>query len=99
MEKMMKMEFAKRLAETIMKRYPRADEYPYRSWSYPQGYMLIGMSKLWENTQEKELFGYIKEFCESHVEEDGTIQGFSGCSMDDMMAGAVLVWIDRKSVV
>ncbi|NBI89398.1 hypothetical protein D3Z45_02060 [Lachnospiraceae bacterium] len=97
MEKMMKMEFAKRLAGTIMKRYPRADEYPYRSWSYPQGYMLIGMSKLWENTQEKELFGYIKEFCESHVEEDGTIQGFSGCSMDDMMAGAVLVWMYEQT--
>ena len=29
---------ARELAAAIQKRYPKADEYPYRSWSYPQGY-------------------------------------------------------------
>ena len=87
----MKRELAKELAETIMKRFPRAEEYPYRPWSYPQGYLLIGMSKLWEKTGERELLEYIRAFCDSRVDSDGGIKGFTGCSMDDMMAGAILV--------
>ncbi len=42
----MRTDTAVRLADTVMRRYPKADDYPYRSWSYPQGYLLIGMTKL-----------------------------------------------------
>ena len=31
----MKGNYAVRLADTLMKRFPMADEYPYKSWSYP----------------------------------------------------------------
>jgi Predicted unsaturated glucuronyl hydrolase involved in regulation of bacterial surface properties, and related proteins len=94
---MVRTELARQLAGTIMKRYPKADAYPYRSWSYPQGYMLIGMSKLWERSGEQKLFDYIREFCEVHTDKDGRVQGFTGCSMDDMMAGAVLVWMYEQT--
>ena len=93
----MKKGIAERLAETIMERYPRAEEYPYRPWSYPQGYLLIGMSKLWESTGDGRLYEYIREYCESRVSEDGEIKGFTGCSMDDMMAGAILVWMYEQT--
>ncbi|MCI8633463.1 MAG: hypothetical protein HFE64_08325 [Lachnospiraceae bacterium] len=89
----MNVDLARRLADTIMKRYPKADDYPYRSWSYPQGYLLIGMKKLWEATGDSRYRDYIYEFCEAHVGMDGSISGFTGNSMDDMMAGAVLVWM------
>ncbi len=46
------MELARNLTETIMKRYPRVNEYPFCFWIYPQGYILIGISKLWESTRE-----------------------------------------------
>ena len=34
------MLYCTRLAETLMKRYPDPDSYPYESWSYPQGFLL-----------------------------------------------------------
>ena len=93
----MKKEFAGHLAGTIMKRYPAAEKYPYRPWSYPQGYLLIGMSKLWEDTGDRRLYEYIEEYCRTRVDEDGKIKGFTGCSMDDMMAGAILVWMYEQT--
>lgn len=93
----MRKEFAEHLVDTIMKRYPAAEEYPYRPWSYPQGYLLIGMSKLWEKTGDRRLYEYIEEYCKTRVDEDGKIKGFTGCSMDDMMAGAILVWMYEQT--
>ena len=37
----MRTELAEDLVRTIIKRYPKADEYPYRPWSYPQGFRKI----------------------------------------------------------
>ena len=88
---------SQRLADTIIKRYPEADLYPYRSWSYPQGYLLIGMIKLWNATGNIRYRDYIYTFCKAHVSADGSILGFTGCSMDDMMAGAVLHFRRRRS--
>ena len=44
----MDTDYAKRLADTVMRRFPRAGRYPYKDWSYPQGYLLMGFAKLWE---------------------------------------------------
>ncbi|RHP29078.1 glycoside hydrolase family 88/105 protein [Lachnotalea sp. AF33-28] len=88
---------SQRLADTIIKRYPEADLYPYRSWSYPQGYLLIGMIKLWNATGNIRYRDYIYTFCKAHVSADGSILGFTGCSMDDMMAGAVLAWMYEQT--
>lgn len=93
----MKRGLAVRLADTVMRRYPDADSYPYRSWSYPQGYLLTGMIKLWEATGEPRYRDYICKYAESHVTPDGQVRGFTGCSMDDMMAGAVLVWMYEQT--
>lgn len=90
-------DLARRLGDTVLRRYPRADQYPYRSWSYPQGYLLTGMAKLWKATGDTRYRDYIYEYCESHVKPDGSILGFTGCSMDDMMAGAVLVWMYEQT--
>ena len=84
---------ARELAAAIQKRYPKADEYPYRSWSYPQGYLLMGFIHLWEKTGDELYYEYVLTYCKDHVAEDGSVRGFTECSMDDMMAGAVLVWI------
>lgn len=93
----MTTDLARRLADTVLKRYPKADDYPYRPWSYPQGYLLIGMAKLWKATGDIRYRNYIKEFCEAHVGLDGSVSGFTGCSMDDMMAGAILVWMYEQT--
>ncbi len=92
-EKGMDTGYAVRLADTVMRRFPRAGGYPYKDWSYPQGYLLMGFAKLWEAVRDQRYLAYIEEYCRSHVTADGEVIGFKGNSMDDMMAGAVLVWM------
>ena len=36
------MQYSVCLAETLLRRYPDPDSYPYQSWSYPQGFLLWG---------------------------------------------------------
>ncbi|MDR0601132.1 MAG: glycoside hydrolase family 88 protein [Treponema sp.] len=80
------------IAGTIMRRYPHADDYPYRSWCYPQGFMLWGFIRLYEKTGDERYRQYVLDYCEKHVGENGGIPAFTGISLDDIMAGSVLVW-------
>ena len=84
--------YAVTLATTLMKRYPKADQYPYKSWTYPQGFMLWGMIRLWEQTGDKKYYDYTMKYVNDHVDEEGRVTKFKGNSMDDMMTGSVLVW-------
>ncbi len=83
------------LAQTIMTRYPHPDNFPYRSWCYPQGLMLMGMIHLYEDTGDVKYRDYALKFTDFHVSPQGTLYRFKGSSMDDMMAGAVIVWAYR----
>lgn len=87
------MKLATPLADTIMRRYPDPDAYPYKSWSYPQGYLLCGMEKLFKCTGDRKYYDYILAYGDRHVDSHGHISAFTGESMDDMMTGAVLVWL------
>ena len=80
------------LAETILRRYPEADQYPYRSWSYPQGFVLWGFIRLYEKTGNGAYRKYVLDWCGKHVNPEGEISGFTGVSLDDIMPGSVLVW-------
>jgi rhamnogalacturonyl hydrolase YesR len=85
------------LANTIMSRYPHPDDYPYRSWCYPQGYMLQGMVKLWNSTGDWKYYDYIMKYVDKHVDEQDKIGRFRGNSMDDMMAGSIIVWAYQQT--
>lgn len=87
------MIYSERLAETLMKRFPDPDSYPYLSWSYSQGFMLWGFIRLFEKTGKDSYFSYVKQYCEEHVQADGTVLGFTGVSLDDIMTGSVLAWM------
>lgn len=89
--------YARLISETILRRYPEADRYPYRSWSYPQGFLLWGFIRLYEKTGKQVYWEYILQYCDGHVGENGDIQGFSGISLDDIMTGSVLVWAYVKT--
>lgn len=80
------------LADTILARYPHPDNFPYRSWSYPQGLMLMGFIRLYEDTGEQKYRDYVLKYADFHVAPDGSMYRFTGESMDDMMSGAVIAW-------
>jgi rhamnogalacturonyl hydrolase YesR len=85
------------LANTIMTRFPDPSTYPFRSWCYPQGYILMGMDKLWQSTGVQLYYDYIMKFANEQVDEQGKLLKFKGGSMDDMMAGAVIVWAYKQT--
>lgn len=84
---------ARRIADTILMRYPHADMYPYRLWCYPQGFILWGFIRLWEATKEQKYLDYVLDYAERSVDNEGNAHRFRGNSMDDIMAGSVLVWV------
>jgi rhamnogalacturonyl hydrolase YesR len=79
------------LADSILARYPDPDTIPYRRWCYVQGYVLIGLEKLWLITHQARYFDYMRKFADQHVSADGSLSDFTGESLDDMMAGTVIV--------
>jgi unsaturated rhamnogalacturonyl hydrolase len=88
----METRYAFLTADTIMKRYPRADDYPYRSWCYPQGFVLWGFIRLYEKTGDEKYKTYVMDFCKKHVGENGEMPAFTGVSLDDIMTGSIVVW-------
>lgn len=88
----MKQNWSIQLAYTLMKEYPDPDSFPYKSWSYSQGFMLWGIIRLWEQTGNKKYYNYVFKYVDGHVDENGVIAAFKGDSMDDIMTGSVIVW-------
>ena len=80
------------MAQTIMSRFPRAYDYPYKPWSYPQGFMLWGFIRLFEKTGDIKYRDYVMDYCRNHVRDNGEIPEFSGVCLDDILPGSVLVW-------
>lgn len=88
----MGFDYKQALLDTLKKRYPDPDRYPYRSWTYPQAFMLWGFIKEYEKTKNQDYRQYILNYCSRHVDERGVIDRFTGNSLDDIMPGSVLVW-------
>lgn len=80
------------LADTIMARYPHPDNFPFNSWTYSQGFMLMGFIRLYEDTKETKYRDYALKYADFHVAPDGSMYRFKGDSMDSMMSGAVITW-------
>ena len=93
----MNLEYARRFAGDLMRRFPQADDYPFHSWCYAQGFYLWGFIHLYEKTGDQALYDYVKAYGEKHVTEDGFIPRFRGNSLDDIMAGSVIVWLYRQT--
>jgi rhamnogalacturonyl hydrolase YesR len=85
------------LADSILSRYPDPDDIPYRRWCYVQGYVLCGLEKLHQFTADTRYWDYIQRFVDQHVAEDGSIRDFKGDSLDDIMAGTVIVAAYEKT--
>jgi len=66
--------------------------YPYRLWCYPQGFILWGFVRLWEDTKEQKYLDYVLDYVDRSVDSEGNAHRFRGNSMDDIMAGSILVW-------
>ncbi len=81
-----------KIADTIIARFQDPLDYPYNSWSYPHGFMLWGMIKMWEYSGIQKYCDYAMLFAERSVDQDGNITRYRGNSLDDIMAASVIAW-------
>lgn len=81
-----------KLADSIMARFPHPDNLPFRSWSYSQGFILMGFVHLYESSGDVRYRDYALKYADFHIAPDGSMYRFNGHSMDDMMSGALIVW-------
>ena len=86
-----------RLADTIVKRFPNPDTYPFKSWCYSQAFALLGFCRLYEDTANPVYREYVLRYAQRHVLDDGTIPRFHADSLDDMLPGPVLAWPYRET--
>ena len=93
----MQEKISARLADTLTARFPHPDNYPFCSWSYSQGFMLMGFIHLYESTGEAKYRDYALRYADFHVSPEGHIYRFAGDSMDSMMAGAVITWAWKET--
>lgn len=84
---------ATRFAKDLMKRFPQAEQYPFKSWCYAQGFYLWGFIRLYQLTGEDAYLQYVRDYVDLHVSEDGSISGYRGDSLDNIMAASVIVWL------
>jgi len=89
--------WSKAIAKTFMERYPDPMDFPWGSWCYPQGYMLLGIEKLWESTGDKKYYDYIMKFVDDAVDSSGYMKQFDGNSLDIIMPGAIVVWAYKQT--
>ncbi len=85
------------LADSILARFPDPDEIPYRRWCYVQGYVLCGLEKLYHLTGDARYWDYVQRFVDQHVTAEGNVRDFKGDSLDDIMAGTVIVAVYEQT--
>jgi rhamnogalacturonyl hydrolase YesR len=85
------------LAATLMARYPDPNSFPWRSWCYPQAFMLLGMARLWKSTGNARYYDYIRKYVDRHVDAEGNIADYRGNSLDDIMPGSIIAWAYQQT--
>ena len=86
------------IANTFVQRHAKiTNSYPWHTWCYSMGYKLMGLAKMFSTTGDSTYYNEIMNFANTYVDSLGNLSGFRGHSMDDMMAGSVLVWAYRQT--
>lgn len=64
-------DWSREMVESTMKRYPTAND--LGSWGYAKALYLYGEYLVWKRTGEKRYLQYIKDWVDSHVDNDGKV--------------------------
>ena len=95
MEKSIK--FAQKLCDTIMRKYDAEDLPPKGFFHYHQGVFLSGMYNTYKICKDERYFDYIKNWVDSIVYEDGSINTFREEMLDDIQPGILLIHLYERT--
>ncbi|KQO20978.1 glycosyl hydrolase family 88 [Flavobacterium sp. Leaf82] len=73
------MKWSERTALTILNKYPKAyqiDGTEKPKWDYKMGLVLSAFEKLYQKTNDKKYFDYIKEYADEMIDTDGNIKKY-----------------------
>ncbi|MFN3754684.1 glycoside hydrolase family 105 protein [Flavobacterium sp.] len=89
------LKWSERMALSIMKRHPEAyqiDEKKEPKWDYVHGLVLTSFEKLYQKTNDKKYYDYIKNYADATIDEDGVVKSykFENYNIDMVAAGNIL---------
>lgn len=91
------VEYGKSACDTMMNHYQPAELPPVKRFHYHQGVFLSGMEHIYKLCGEEKYAEYIKEWVDSFVNQDGTINNYSPAILDDIQPGILLYGVyDRN---
>jgi unsaturated rhamnogalacturonyl hydrolase len=97
-------DWSRELVESTMKRYPTAKD--LGSWGYAKSLYLYGEYLVWQRTGEKRYLQYIKDWIDSHVDNDGNVFNtdkdgkvtpINFDNLDSMLPGNLLLLLYRET--
>ncbi len=91
------IQYAQKLCETIMRKYKAADLEPKGIFHYHQGVFLSGMYNTYEVCKDERYFEYIKQWVDSIIYDDGTINTFRDNMLDDIQPGILLIQLYKRT--
>jgi unsaturated rhamnogalacturonyl hydrolase len=81
---------AKKACQAVMRQFAADRLPPAGRWHYHQGVFLLGVQRYWQESGEKQYFQYVKDWVDSIILPDGTIQKYNATELDGLQAGIVL---------
>lgn len=89
------LKWSERMALSIMKRHPEAyqiDEKKEPKWDYVHGLVLTSIENLYNKTNNKKYFDYIKGYADACIDKDGVVKSykFDTYNIDMVTAGRIL---------
>lgn len=89
------LKWSERMALSIMKRHPQAyqiDEKTEPKWDYVHGLVLTSFEKLYQKTNDKKYYDYIKNYADATIDDKGVIKSykFENYNIDMVVAGNIL---------
>lgn len=95
MEKSIK--FAQMLCDTIMRKFEAKDLPPVGYFHYHQGVFLSGMLNTYAVCKDEKYYQYIKNWVDSIIYDDGSINTFREEMLDDLQPGILLIYLYNRT--
>lgn len=93
------MDWAVKMADSIMERTPLLHEEQQGKWSYDYGVILKGFELLWKQTGEAKYFEYIQSNMDEFIGEDGSVKNYrlDEYNIDHLNNGKLLFVLYRET--
>ena len=97
-------DWSKAMVESTMKRFPTAQD--LGSWGYAKSLYLYGQYLVWRRTGDKRYLQYIKDWIDSHIDDEGNVfntdkdgkrTNIAFTNLDSMLPGNLLLLLHKET--